>query len=101
MAETDLIKIAYRAIQQSKGIAGLAHKQISTKIMEAIAPEAIPNTDPISPEILNEIRRSMEERLVASVVLYPADSISLNCHSNPPGDVEYIICPDSLTANMR
>ena len=61
MAEPDLTKIAYKALQQGKSLAGLAHKQISSKLMEVLAPEAIPNTKPISSEILNELRLSIED----------------------------------------
>ncbi len=60
MAETNFTKLAYKTLQQGKSLAGLAHKQLSTKLMELIAPEAIPSIDPISVEQLNELRRSIE-----------------------------------------
>ena len=61
MAETDLTRIAYKALQQGKGLAGLAHKQISSKLMEFVAPEAMPGTKPMSSEVLNDLRRSIED----------------------------------------
>ncbi len=61
MADPDLTKIAYKTIQQGKSLAGLAHKQISSKLMEYLAPEAIPNTSPIPSDTLNELRRSIDD----------------------------------------
>ena len=39
MATPTLTEIAYRTLQQSRSLAGLAHKEISTKLMELVAPE--------------------------------------------------------------
>ncbi|WP_320667582.1 class I SAM-dependent methyltransferase [Prochlorococcus sp. MIT 1307] len=59
MAETNFTKIAYQTLQQGKGLAGLAHKHLSSKLMELIAPDAIPNTKPIPAELFYELRRSV------------------------------------------
>ena len=60
MAEHSLTKLAYQTLQQGKSLAGFAHKELSSKLMEILAPEAIPNTKPISNELLAELRRSMD-----------------------------------------
>tara|TARA_Y100001968_G_scaffold156019_1_gene142524 strand:+ start:777 stop:1838 length:1062 start_codon:yes stop_codon:yes gene_type:complete len=60
MAAPSIKKIAYHTLQQGKTIAGLAHKELSTKLMEVFAPEAAPGKFPIDKELLNEVRRSME-----------------------------------------
>jgi len=40
MATPSLKKIAYHTLQQGKTLAGLAHKELSTKLTEVFAPEA-------------------------------------------------------------
>ncbi|WP_320676636.1 class I SAM-dependent methyltransferase [Prochlorococcus sp. MIT 1300] len=57
----NLTKLAYQTLQQGKSLAGLAHKELSTKLMEVMAPGAIPKTKPITKELLIELRRSMAE----------------------------------------
>ncbi|WP_320674463.1 class I SAM-dependent methyltransferase [Prochlorococcus sp. MIT 1341] len=59
MAEPELTKLAYKTLQFSKSLAGLAHKSLSTKIMEILAPSAVPNLQPISRELLFELRKSI------------------------------------------
>ena len=59
MATTPLGKLAYKTLQQGKAIAGLAHKELSTKLMELMAPDAVPKTEAIPAELLNELRSSM------------------------------------------
>jgi len=59
MAETNITKLAYKTLQQGKGLAGLAHKHLSSKLMEFIEPEAMPKTKPIPPALLDELRRSI------------------------------------------
>ncbi|MAH59039.1 MAG: SAM-dependent methyltransferase [Synechococcus sp. ARS1019] len=59
MASTPLSKFAYQTLQQGKSIAGLAHKELSTKLMELMAPDAVPKTEAIPAELLNELRSSM------------------------------------------
>ncbi len=61
MPKKDLTKIAYKTLQQGKSIAGLAHKELSTKVMEFFSPESIPKTSKVSRELLNELRKSMIE----------------------------------------
>ena len=59
MASTPLSKLAYQTLQQGKSIAGLAHKELSTKLMEFVAPDAVPKTEPVSAEVLGELRLDM------------------------------------------
>ena len=40
MARESISKIAYKTLQQSKSIAGFAHKQISSRIMNFILPDS-------------------------------------------------------------
>ena len=44
MATTPFSKFAYQTLQQGKSIAGLAHKELSTKLMKLVAPEAMSTT---------------------------------------------------------
>ncbi|WP_269605268.1 class I SAM-dependent methyltransferase [Prochlorococcus marinus] len=60
MAAPSLKKFAYHTLQQGKTLAGLAHKELSTKLMEVFAPEAVPGEFPINQELIKEVRRSME-----------------------------------------
>ncbi len=60
MATPSLRKFAYHTLQQGKTLAGLAHKELSTKLMEVFAPEVVPDNFPIDQELLKEVRRSME-----------------------------------------
>ena len=52
-------KLAYQTLQQGKSIAGLAHKQLSTRVMELVAPETLPSTQSLSSEMLADLQRSM------------------------------------------
>ena len=52
MASTPLSKLAYQTLQQGKSIAGLAHKELSTKLMELLAPDAVPKPSPCPPKFL-------------------------------------------------
>ena len=60
MAAPSLKKFAYHTLQQGKTLAGLAHKELSTKLMEVFAPEASPGKFPINQDLIKEVRRSME-----------------------------------------
>ena len=60
MAAPSIKKIAYHTLQQGKTLAGLAHKELSTKLMEVFAPEAAPGKFPINKELITEVRRSMK-----------------------------------------
>ncbi len=59
MASPNLAKFAYQTLQQGKSLAGLAHKELSSKLMELVAPEAMPNTKPLTRELILQLRRSM------------------------------------------
>ena len=56
MASTPFSKLAYTTLQQGKAIAGLAHKELSTKLMELLAPEDVPSTENVPPELLKDLR---------------------------------------------
>ena len=60
MAEPSLSKIAYQTLQQGKGLLGIAHKEISTKLMGYLLPEAIPDTSHVTKELLLDLRRSIK-----------------------------------------
>ena len=51
-----LTKLAYQALQQGKSLAGVAHKEVSTKLMELVAPKGAPKTRPIPPEMLADLQ---------------------------------------------
>ena len=61
MASTPLSKLAYQTLQQGKSIAGLAHKELSTKLMEWVAPDAVPKTESVPAEVLGELRLDMNK----------------------------------------
>tara|TARA_Y100001968_G_scaffold318055_1_gene347786 strand:- start:1092 stop:2156 length:1065 start_codon:yes stop_codon:yes gene_type:complete len=61
MSRPNLIKIAYLTLQQGRNIAGLAHKELSNKVMELVAPEAKPEIFPVDKDLLLEVRNSMSE----------------------------------------
>ena len=42
MAREQFTKIAYKTLQQGKSIAGLAHKELSTRIMNFVLPDNKP-----------------------------------------------------------
>ena len=55
-----LTKLAYQAMQQSKGLLGLVHKEASTRLMELVAPGGVPKTVPVPPQMLRDLKRSMD-----------------------------------------
>jgi len=59
MARASLSKFAYKSLQVGKGLAGLAHKELSTKIMELLAPGAVPSTEPVPSSLIEEVRKSI------------------------------------------
>ncbi len=59
MASPNLAKLAYQTLQQGKSLAGLAHKGLSTKLMEFVAPGALPKTKPVTTALMSELRKSM------------------------------------------
>ena len=80
MAPPNVTKFAYQTLQQGRSLAGLAHKGLSTKLMELFAPDAIPSTEPIPPDLFLELRRSMSaleqvDWLEAEQGLYPKSQL--------------------------
>jgi hypothetical protein len=63
MAEP-LTQLAYRTMQTGKSLMGLAHKEVSNRLLSLVAPEGAPRTEPVAPEVLDQLRRSMD-RLTA------------------------------------
>ena len=59
MARDSLPKIAYKTLQQGKSIAGLAHKEISSRIMNFISPDNDLNDFNLDRNLLIEIQKSM------------------------------------------
>ena len=69
-------KLAYEALQQGKSLVGVAHKEISTRLMELVAPDGAPKTLPIPPEMLRDLQASHKALLdvdwqEAEACLYP------------------------------
>ena len=56
-------KLAYQTMQQGKSLLGLAHKEVSTRLMDLVAPQASASTVPVPPEMMGELRSSMDELL--------------------------------------
>ena len=80
MAAPSLRKIAYHTLQQGKTLAGLAHKELSTKLMEVFAPEVATENFPINQDLIKEVRLSMEslERIdwqEAEAGIYPKSQL--------------------------
>ena len=61
MGSNSFIKFAYHTLQQSKSIAGLAHKGVSTKLMELIFPDLDASGFPLKRELFNDLRRSINK----------------------------------------
>ena len=71
-----LTKLAYQTLQQGKGLFGLAHKEVSTRLMGLLAPDASPKTVPAEPELMGRLKTSMDaladrDWLEAEQGLYP------------------------------
>ena len=64
MADT-LTRLAYQTLQTGKSLMGLAHKEVSTRLMDVLAPEGSPRTVPVEPETMVKLRASMD-RLLAT-----------------------------------
>ena len=60
MARESISKIAYKTLQQSKSIAGFAHKQISTRLMNFILPDSKLENFDIDKDLLIQIQNSMD-----------------------------------------
>jgi ubiquinone/menaquinone biosynthesis C-methylase UbiE len=71
-----LTKLAYQTLQQGKGLFGLAHKEVSTRLMGLLAPDGSPKTVPAEPELMGRLKTSMDaladrDWLEAEQGLYP------------------------------
>ena len=60
MAREQISKIAYKTLQQGKSIAGLAHKELSTRIMNFMLPDNKLGNFNIDKKLLIDIQLSME-----------------------------------------
>jgi len=60
MARESISKIAYKTLQQSKSIAGFAHKQISSRLMNFILPDSNLENFDIDKDLLLQIQNSMD-----------------------------------------
>ena len=60
MARESISKIAYKTLQQSKSIAGFAHKQISSRLMNLILPDSKLENFNIDRDLLMQIQNSMD-----------------------------------------
>ena len=56
-------KLAYQTLQQGKSLVGVAHKEVSTKLMELLAPQGAPKTRPVQPQLLAELQASHQQLL--------------------------------------
>jgi len=61
MVRDSITKIAYNTLQQGKSIAGLAHKEISSKLMNFLSPDEDLNDFNIDKSLLLDIQKSMSE----------------------------------------
>ena len=71
-----LTKLAYQTLQQGKSLVGVAHKEVSTRLMELVAPQSAPKTKPITPQLLVDMQASHSKLLEidwqeAEAGLYP------------------------------
>ena len=60
MSRDSIPKIAYKTLQQGKSIAGLAHKEISSRIMNLISPDSDLSDFNLNSKLLLEIQKSMD-----------------------------------------
>ena len=56
-------KLAYQTLQQGKSLVGVAHKEVSTKLMELLAPKASAKTRPIPPQMLSDLQAAHQQLL--------------------------------------
>ncbi|MFM2080767.1 MAG: hypothetical protein RLZZ219_1449 [Cyanobacteriota bacterium] len=56
-------KIAYQTLQQGKSLVGVAHKEVSTRLMELLAPTGAPKTRPVPPQMLMELQAAHQRLL--------------------------------------
>ena len=60
MVKEQISKIAYKTLQQGKSIAGLAHKELSTRIMNFVLPDNKLSNFTIDKKLLVDIQNSMD-----------------------------------------
>ena len=60
MAADPLTKIAYKTLQQGKSIAGLAHKEISSRLMNLLSPDQDLKNFDLDKDLLIDIQKSMD-----------------------------------------
>ena len=82
MARESISKIAYKTLQQSKSIAGFAHKQISSRLMNFILPDSKLEDFDIDKNLLQQIQNSMD--LLRDCLLYTSPSPRDSCASRMP-----------------
>jgi ubiquinone/menaquinone biosynthesis C-methylase UbiE len=56
-------KLAYQTLQQGKSLVGVAHKEVSTKLMELLAPKASAKTRPIPKQMLGDLQAAHQQLL--------------------------------------
>jgi len=49
-----LTKLAYQAMQQGKSLAGVAHKEMGTRLMQLVAPKSAAKTRPLPPQMVTD-----------------------------------------------
>lgn len=71
-----LTRLAYQTLQQGKGLMGVAHKEVTTRLMELVAPAGAPKTVPVPATVLRALQASNSRLLEtdwrdAEAGLYP------------------------------
>ena len=61
MATDSFTKIAYKTLQQGKSIAGLAHKELSSRLMKIVSPGSDLNDFNLNKKLIIEIQQSMDD----------------------------------------
>jgi len=55
-----LTKLAYQTLQQGKALFGITHKEVSSKLMQLLAPEGSPRFEPVPDQLLADLRQAMQ-----------------------------------------
>ena len=91
MARESISKIAYKTLQQSKSIAGFAHKQISSRLMNFILPDSRLENFDIDKDLLMQIQNSMdilrEDGTVSIFASSSAGSSNKSTSTPSPGSI--------------
>ena len=71
-----LTRLAYQTLQQGKSLMGVAHKEVTTRLMELVAPAGAPKTVPVPATVLRALQASNSRLLEtdwrdAEAGLYP------------------------------